>query len=326
MDPVVVVGAGISGVACARVLQQRGVPVRLVDRGHRIGGRMATRRLDGRVVDLGASYFTVADPRFAAVVEQWRDAGLAEPWTDTFHVLQPGAEPTTKQGPERWRAAGGLRSLVEQLAEPLDVTHGPDAVVTTVTSADDGLQVDGVPAAAVVLAMPDRQARRVLGEGLADVAEQLTRDWQPTLALAATFAERTWGRWGRFDGAFVNDDADLTWIADDGRRRGDDAPVLVAHSTADLAGRHLDDPQAATPDLVGALQRVLGVPAPTGTHVQRWGLAQPSGERDAPFLLDDRRVGVCGDGWGTSKVEGAFVSGAALGDALAAALLDERTG
>ena len=42
---------------------------------------------------------------------------------------------------------------------------------------------------------------------------------------------------------------------------------------------------------------------------------QPSDPpRDAPYLLSDRRVGACGDGWGPqSKVEGAWLSGTALG-------------
>ena len=38
---------------------------------------MASRRLHGRPVDLGAAYFTVSDPGFAQVVEGWRAAGLA---------------------------------------------------------------------------------------------------------------------------------------------------------------------------------------------------------------------------------------------------------
>ncbi|MGZ4650485.1 MAG: FAD-dependent oxidoreductase, partial [Kineosporiaceae bacterium] len=67
--PVVVVGAGIAGVACARALRRGGLGVRVFDRGRRIGGRMALHRerLGGteRVVDVGASYFTVSDPRFA---------------------------------------------------------------------------------------------------------------------------------------------------------------------------------------------------------------------------------------------------------------------
>ena len=44
MSDVDVIGAGMSGIACARALQAEGVPVRLIDKGRGIGGRMATRR------------------------------------------------------------------------------------------------------------------------------------------------------------------------------------------------------------------------------------------------------------------------------------------
>ena len=64
--------------------------------------------------------------------------------------------------------------------------------------------------------------------------------FDPALALTATYAERPWD----LDGAFTNDDDVLDWVADDGRRRGDGAPVLVAHSTAAYAVRHLADPEA----------------------------------------------------------------------------------
>jgi len=42
-DPVVVVGAGIAGLACARALTAAGYPVRVLDRGRRPGGRMSSR-------------------------------------------------------------------------------------------------------------------------------------------------------------------------------------------------------------------------------------------------------------------------------------------
>ena len=42
MDPVVVVGAGISGIGCAATLAAAGLPVRVLDRAGRAGGRMAT--------------------------------------------------------------------------------------------------------------------------------------------------------------------------------------------------------------------------------------------------------------------------------------------
>lgn len=310
MDPIIVVGAGISGVACARTVADAGLPVRLIDRGRRIGGRMASRRFGGRPVDMGASYFTVGDDRFAAVVRQWQDAGLARPWTDTFTVLSPGAEPTTTTGPVRWGAPRGLRSLVEALAEPLEVEQ---AAVAGVTHRDGVLLVDDRPASAAVLAMTDSQARVLLGEGLEDDAAVLTRASEPVIALVAWYAERLWD----LDGAFVNNDPDLAWIADDGSRRGDGAPYLVAHSTPALAEPHLEAPQEAGPPMVAALRRLLDLPEPAGTYVHRWSQARPIGERDAPFHLSDAGLGVCGDGWGpVSKVEGAWLSGNALGEEL----------
>lgn len=328
--PVVVVGAGLSGVACARALAAAGLPVELLDRGHRIGGRMASRRVEGRPVDTGASYLTVSDDRFRAVVERWEAAGLARPWTDTFHVLEAGAAPRLTGGPVRWATPGGLRTLVEDLAAPFDVRRTEvERVEVTGDGTGGGLSVDGRPASAVVLAMPDAQARRLLGAGLAEEAALLDRAFEPSLALVAWWPERCWGQHlvaatGRdLDGAFVHGDPDLAWIADDGRRRGDGAPVLVAHTTAERAARHLDDPAAGGAPALAALQRLLGTTEPpAGTHVHRWSLARPVGARDAAYLLSSRRLGVCGDGWGpVSKVEGAWLSGTALGEALAADLL-----
>ncbi|WP_148613488.1 NAD(P)/FAD-dependent oxidoreductase [Nocardioides rubriscoriae] len=303
MEPsVVVVGAGLSGVACARELAAAGVAVRLVDRGRRVGGRMASRRLDGRPVDLGASYFTVTDDGFGAVVTDWQRRGLATPWTDTFTVLEAGAAPETKTGPVRWGAPGGLRSLVEDLADGLEVELGS--------------HVEALPdAPTVVLAMPDPQAVRLLPDdpSFAAVRRRLDRDYEPVLALSARWPGRTWD----LDGAFVNGDDTIAWVADDGRRRGDDAPVLVAHSTPAFAQPHLDDPQAAADPMTAALRDLLGLDEPVETYLHRWSIARPTGEREDPYLLEeagDRLVAACGDGWGpTSKVETAWVSGSALG-------------
>jgi len=325
MEPVVVVGAGIAGVACARELVAAGIPVRVVDRGRRLGGRLASRHLDDRPVDLGASYVTASlDGDFAEVVEDWRARGLAFPWTDSFVALRAGEEPEVKSGPVRWGAAGGLRSLVEDLAAGGGVAV-EQGEISSVTAALQGFDVDGGAASAVVLAMPDTQASRLLGEGLEHDRDDLRRESEPILALAAWWPGRTWDDVvapGPFHGAFINGDDDLSWVADDGRRRGDDAPVLVAHSTPGLAARHLDDPAGAGPAMVAALRRWLVIAAePTGTYVQRWSLARPTGERDDPYLLTDAGLGVCGDGWGgPPKVETAWTSGRDLGRALVARL------
>lgn len=307
---VVVVGAGISGVACARELADHGIPVRLVERSYRVGGRMASRRLHGRRVDTGASYLTCRSPEFQAVLDGWLERGLARPWTDRFAVRTPAGWEEGPLGPLRYGTPGGLRSLVEDLATGLGVRAHAE-----VADVGPGPTVDGQQVRAVVLAMPDPQAADLLAdELLAEVAAVRGRDWLPTLALCAGWQRR---RWRDVDGAFVHDDPVLDRVTDDGRRRGDGAAVLVAQTTAAFAEPYLDRPHEATGAAVDALCRVMEIDErPDWTYLHRWSLARPAEVHDAPYHLADALVGLCGDGWGAARVEAAWTSGRRLGTAL----------
>lgn len=309
MDPVIVVGAGISGIAAARTIRTAGHPVVVLDRGKRIGGRMAVRTVDDRPVDIGASYFTVSDPDFKAVVDDWQRRGLARPWTDTFHVHAAG-KLTPKSGPMRWAAPRGLRALVEDLADGMEIRQ------QQVSQVEPGPQVDEESASAVVLAMPDPQAERLLHPSFGPEIEALDDDFAPVMVLTAIWEKRSW--LDDVDGVFVSDDDTLTWIADDGRRRGDRAPVLVAHSTSELAAAHLDAPAGARDPMLQVLQRVLGIEqAPVSATVHRWSFGKPAGGRDTSYFLGSSGIGLCGDAWSEKpRVESAYLSGVALGRAI----------
>ena len=309
--PVTVVGAGIAGLACARALTTGGRAVRVLDRGRRPGGRMSSRTMHDRAVDLGASYLTARDGSpFAAVVDDWVARGLARPWTDTFAVAGPEGLRDTKTGPLRYGAPRGLRSLVEDLATGLDVTSG-----RTVEHIGAGPTLDGEPAPAVALAMPGPQAARLLDPASEAGRLAAGERWQPSVAVVLGWSRRHWP--ADLHGAFVHDSPAVDWVADDGDRRGDGAPVLVAHTTGELAGRHLEEPDGVVPEVVAAVRAALGIDAdPEWTAAHRWTFARPVEPREEPFgLVDD--VGLCGDGWhAPAKVESAWASGAALGTAL----------
>lgn len=325
---VAVVGAGISGVAAASALHAHGVEVVLLDRGHRVGGRMAARTLrdtglpyDGRVVDVGASYLTAAEPEFVDLVASWEARGLVRPWTDSFHVAAPSGLHGVVTGPTRYAAPGGLRSLVEDLAAGLP-TVVSDHEVESVTRTARGVEVDGDPFDAVVLAMPAPQAVDLLAgdDPSLEVLEKVRYD--PVLTLVAAYEQRCWPD---LDGVFVNDSAVLVFVADDGRRRGDDAPVLVAHSGPVLAATHLDDPASAAPLLLDALEHAVGASAkPAWFDVRRWSLARPRAQAAADPWFDGS-IGLCGDAWGLeSRVETAWTSGHVLGRRVAAGVAARR--
>jgi hypothetical protein len=314
MSRVVVVGAGIAGLACARELASAGVTVAVRERSASVGGRMASPLIDGRAVDCGASYFTARDLAFCEQVQDWCARGLARPWTDRFPVATTRGVSEPSVGPWRYAAPAGLSSLVADIGNGIAVqTRSP------VSGVGNGPSVDGEFVDAVVLALPDPQARRLLDRSVPEARGQVTaRRWEPVFALAARYPQRSWPD---IDGAFVADDDTLSWVADDGRRRGDDQPVLVAHSTTSFA---TGEPRGLTETaavMAEAVDTLLGCGPPTAARVWRWPYARPAEPRDEPYFLGAERIGLVGDGWGSPRVETAWLSGRGLGKRLARELV-----
>jgi len=320
--PIAVIGAGISGVACARVLQNHNVPFRIIDRGRVVGGRMASRRIresgtsfDGHITDIGASYFTVQDPDFATVVNSWINTGVAREWTDTFHVATPAGISGIRTGPMRYSATNGLRSIIEHQAEviPTELIQ-PSTQVASVSVQDNHVVVDGELFSAVAVCVPDPQAKQFIDTSL--VATHVLLDqiqWEAVIAVTAVFEP---GTLPKFDGIFVNEHPVLTWIANDGHRRGNENPVVVAHVHPQLAAQHLQDPSGVIPQALDALLPILGLTEhPEWSSAMRWTFAKPTSARAVLFSFDEgNRIGFAGDSWaGGPKVEAAWKSGHELG-------------
>lgn len=276
---VIVVGAGIAGLACARELVDAGVPARVVERADRVGGRLASERLDGRWVDTGAAYLTADDPAFLGRLQTWRIDGLARPWTDT---LRGQAGPPTM----RWAAPGGLNSLAADLARGLEVTLG--AEVTSLPGAGT-----------VVLAMPGPQALQI-----AELPPAREQTWSPVVTVLMTYAMRSWND---FHGIFVNDHPILATVCDDGDRRGDRAPVLVAHSTGPFAQ---SPPADAGAVMAKAVAELLEVGDPVSVETRHWPYAAPQPGHGG--FARHGNVYLCGDAFGRPRVQTAWLSGRAV--------------
>lgn len=316
---VLIIGSGISGLACARAAQDAGLAVRVVDRGKVAGGRLATKTLDGRPVDLGARYFTVPEGSdFSGVVDGWLARGIARPWTDTFDALGADSAWTTATGPMRYGTPNGSRSLAVDLADALRQDGVRVEQNVDVQAVGEAGSVDGVKYDTVVLAMPDPQAKRLLQPGSPAASVLAGADeWRPTLSVVAAWPERQWA--AGFHGAFVNNSPVIAFVADDGDRRGDGAPVLVVHTTTRFAREYLEHPEDAVGPVIDALRALFDIAAePSLTYAHRWTFSAPGSQHDEPYFLGGH-IAVCGDAWGErSSVATAWSSGTALGKALAA--------
>ncbi|WP_434812068.1 flavin monoamine oxidase family protein [Microbacterium sp. bgisy189] len=99
----VVVGAGVSGLSAARLLQDAGQRVVVLEGRDRIGGRVVTERTGDRVTDLGASWIHGVDgcPVAAAVT------AFGMPTMEfTVGGYQPDSRPIAYYGPDDARLDG----------------------------------------------------------------------------------------------------------------------------------------------------------------------------------------------------------------------------
>jgi oxygen-dependent protoporphyrinogen oxidase len=107
MDPYLVVGGGVSGIAAAHYLHQAGAPVVLLEREEALGGRVAPAELAGRPIELGGKNIGRRYTHFRAFARLTGDPELEPFGLHSSRVLDDGRL-VTVDGSRRWRSALGL--------------------------------------------------------------------------------------------------------------------------------------------------------------------------------------------------------------------------
>ena len=314
---VAVIGAGLSGLACARSLSDAGSRVRVLDKARGAGGRMSTRRRGDLRFDHGAQYFTVRSPRFRRSVEQWQVDGLVARWPGTLAVVQNGQIELKNDSIERWVGVPGMSAICGHLANGLDVAYGHRIV--HLEHRDNRWRLETVDGAevgrfdAVVISAPAPQTAALLAAPAPELAARAAEvDMAPCWAVMASYPHDL--ELG-FDGAFV-DDSPLGWIARN-RSKPERPPgeTWVLHASPEWSREHLElDQEIAAHRLVDAFCEAVGrdLPPPDFLTAHRWRFAQPVNPLAEPCLVDPgRALAACGDWAGGPRVEGAFLSGCA---------------
>src|SRR5215218_3637857 len=148
---VVVVGAGLAGLSAAVRLRAAGVDVHVAEASAHAGGRLATERIDGFVVDRGFQVLNTGYPRAADL-----DLGaLALGWFARGAVIRVDGRLNRVADPRRHPGAaldtltaplGSVRERLALAAFSLRAAYGPVAGLLrrTERSAQDSLRDAGV--------------------------------------------------------------------------------------------------------------------------------------------------------------------------------------
>ncbi|MEL7087805.1 MAG: FAD-dependent oxidoreductase, partial [Planctomycetota bacterium] len=247
---VLVIGAGVAGMTCARKRASAGQRVTVLDKGRRPGGRLATRvSREGPTFDQGAQFLTARSVSFQQQVAAWCEAGVVALWDKKFVDMKPGAEPTdTVRDAKRYVGVPKMASLVEHLCDTaalgdaIDGPHFETRVVrlesTEISGSDSGGGSGGGgrwnaideagqthgPFDRVVVAVPATQAHELLKDICPALAERLTEvETAPTWTAMLGF-DTSLNLDPDYGGAFV-ENSPIGTVANQAGKPGRPAPA-----------------------------------------------------------------------------------------------------
>ncbi len=320
---VAIIGAGISGLACAQVLANSGADVTLFDKARGPGGRMSSKRRPSATLDLGAQAFSVRNPVFQCAVDEWLAAGCLAPWPTHTYQASPSGWQTHNDDQKRFTGVPRMSAVTRHLAESLmalpRVALHAETPITELLRVHKGWQVVGAddtlhgPFDQVVISTPPPQAYPLVAAWDADLAA----------ACKARKQRACWTGWAIFDGPLPA----LPGVVPDwqmartthpalkivsrnqtkpGRSAQPESVSLLAQ--LDWSEAHLaQSADTVASQLLSALRSLFPASSPlprlveTGAH--RWRYAQPACPSEHEYLYSEGGLALCGDSFAADALK-----------------------
>ena len=319
---IAILGAGISGCACAWQLSRAGHSVTVIEKGRGVGGRMATRRMEGARIDHGAQFFTTRDQRVRKLNQTWLQEEQVVPWYDQV----PGRTdiPTDIRYRGRIGITGPAKSLTQSCN--LALNFFADRIVREKKWKIYEREGEGrtIHADHLVITIPSVQMLELLDRSSLDLGiEAMTglRNTRHTRCLALLGILDRSSRL-LHPGAVTHPADYIDWLSDNQVKGISDRPALTLHASAEFSDRNWEAPMEEwAPDLISSAQEVLGAEV-ISLVSHRWGFAKPLQTFGATHYHQPTiGLTLAGDGFGGERVERAVISGL---DA-AAAIIEENS-
>ncbi|KAM6265438.1 renalase isoform 1-T1 [Porphyrio hochstetteri] len=337
MARVLVVGAGLTGAACAALLRGavRG-RIAVWDKARGAGGRMSTTRSvrdAACTADLGAQYITLepesAGPR-RSFCEELLSHGILKPLTAPIEGM------VVKEGSQNYMAPQGISSVVKyylQQSAGADIFY--EQHVTHICLRDGKWEVSrktGPPEQfdIVILTMPVPQVLQLQG----DIVNIINESQKQQLEAASYSSRYALGLFyeasTRIDvpwaAQYITDNPCIRFVSIDNKKRNIESPEIgpsvVIHTTVRFGSDHLDsDPAEVQQLILSHLERIVpSLPKPASIKCQKWRYSQVT--KAVPnfpgqMILHTQPLLICGgDGFTQSNFNGCIDSALSLAEAV----------
>ncbi len=303
---ILIIGAGIAGLRAAQVLSHASFEVTIVDKGRGVGGRMATRRFADTKADHGAQYFSVKSTIFQEFIDEAEKQHIVKSWkvSDRTHP--------------RYICPDGMNALPKFMAQGLDVKLSQKIVRIAhgVAFTESGEQYDfdqliiSAPIPQVLQLFEDSNILLEADEENILSSIQYDPCWAVMVKLKTSDNTITGGR--------ILENSPVSWIVDNAEKGLTENPTITIHASSDYSQSHLEEnAEKVASELIASVSDIVNVEKIDTYQIHRWRYALASQRATAPFLqLKKYPIYIGGDAFGIGNVEGAFLSGEAIAQAI----------
>lgn len=336
---IAIIGAGITGLTCAWMLQQAGYQVVVLEKSRGVGGRMATRRIQGAIVDHGTCCLSSQGELFRHLLQDLASEGIVEVWTDAVYTLDANGQlhpPAASDRAPRYVAPAGMTAIAKFLAAGLevrvnqrviDLTLQPNQCwqVTVEDTTSEAATRSTLSAQAVIVTAPAPQAvlllQPLVNQAISETSFNLLQavQFSPCISVMAGYPAAREADWNNqhpgVKAIASSQHPDLAWvILDSSKRSSSSHPVLVVQSTAAFAVQVLESTDLLPVGhtlLQQAAALAPWIAAPDWLQVHRWRYALVSQPLHQPYWVADTPAPlVCSGDWCSGRrVENAFQAG-----------------
>jgi renalase len=332
MYDVVVIGAGMAGLTCAKELSQTGLNVKVIEKSAGVGGRLATRRLQGTWADHGAQYVSVHGEEFGRFIANLQQQGIVREWTRSITQLSPEGEQSSDSSRmyPRYTCPLGMTAIAKYLATDREILLSTRVVEVNIQAQAWQLTLDSgeeILTSAIVSTIPAPQFLALFQSVLSDRSDLIKAvqsvKFHPNITIMAGYAisQIVPQEWRAFR---CVDDFILSWISFDSTKHPEQItqPVFVFQSTSQFARQSLEetDLEKVGKPILQKAGEYLGawLSNPEWWQLQRWRYALVEEALGLDCLTTKFPLPlVCAGDWCAGKnLEGAYSSGIAASAAV----------
>uniref|UniRef100_A0A8C4TWQ1 Renalase, FAD dependent amine oxidase n=1 Tax=Falco tinnunculus TaxID=100819 RepID=A0A8C4TWQ1_FALTI len=336
MARVLVVGAGLTGGACAALLRGAALGrIAVWDKARGAGGRMSTSRSArdaACTADLGAQYITLeterAGPR-RSFYDELLSHGILKPLTAPVEGM------VVKEGSCNYMAPQGISSVVKYYLKQSGADVFYEQLVTCICLRDGKWEVSrkmGPPEQfdIVILTIPVPQILQLQGD-IVNIINESQKQQLESVSYSSRYALGLFyeaGTWIDVPWAaqYITDNPCIRFISIDNKKRNIESPEIgpsvVVHTTVTFGSEHLDsDPAEVQQLILSHLERIVpSLPKPASIKCQKWRYSQVT--KAVPnclgqMILHTQPLLICGgDGFTHSNFDGCIDSALSLAEAV----------